>query len=120
VINYLDLLKAGLQEKTLPDEVPKVPKAPSNAETRPPNEVPKVPEPPFGTSQGRHVSQTRSRWLDYLGPPPPGRAATPTLPDRTAEATERAASIPRGYTRAELEAARLDARRLGYSGHTVH
>lgn len=40
-------------------------------------------------------------------------------PNRAAEAAERAASIPRGYTRAELEAARLDAQRLGYSGRTT-
>ena len=30
------------------------------------------------------------------------------------EAAERAASIPRGYTKAEIEAARRDAERLGY------
>ena len=41
-------------------------------------------------------------------------------PNRTTEAAERAASIPCGYTRAELEAARLDAQRLGYPGRTIH
>jgi hypothetical protein len=30
------------------------------------------------------------------------------------EAAERAASVPRGYARAELRAARRDAKRLGY------
>jgi hypothetical protein len=33
-----------------------------------------------------------------------------------ADAHERVTSWPRGYTKAELEAARLDARRLGYPG----
>jgi hypothetical protein len=105
VINYLDLLKAELQQKSPLDQVPKVPKVPSNLETRPPDLVPKVPEPPFGTfgtSQSRHVSQTESRWLK------PG--------DTPGEAAERATSIPRGYTQAELEAARRDAERLGYGG----
>jgi hypothetical protein len=51
-------------------------------------------------------------------PPTPDTATA--LSNRAAEAAERAASIPRGYTRAELEAARLDARRLGYPGRTVH
>jgi len=42
-------------------------------------------------------------------------------PDPAAEAAERAVSIPRGYTNAELEAARRDAERLGYGrGGTVH
>ena len=40
----------------------------------------------------------------------------PTASPLTAEeeAHERATSWPRGYTKAEIEAARLDARRLGY------
>jgi hypothetical protein len=84
VINYLEMLKAELQEKPLGDELSKLPKAPFDS---------------FGSDWGGHVSQTESRRL---------------------EAAERAASIPRGYTRAELEAARLDARRLGYPGRTVH
>jgi hypothetical protein len=38
-----------------------------------------------------------------------------------AEAAERASSIPGGYTKAELEASRRDAERLGYGrGRTVH
>lgn len=104
MINYIELLKAELQKKRLPEEVSKVSKASSDQETRPPDQVPKVSKEPsgtFGTSQGRHVSQTNG------------------APNRAAEAAERAASIPRGYTRAELEAARLDAQRLGYSGRTT-
>jgi hypothetical protein len=38
----------------------------------------------------------------------------PKLSDTPAEAVERASSIPRGYTRAEMDTARRDAERLGY------
>jgi len=43
VISYLDRLKAKIQEKHLPEEVPK---------------VPKVPFGTFGTLHGRPISQT--------------------------------------------------------------
>jgi hypothetical protein len=43
-------------------------------------------------------------------PPPPQTDEERAL----AGAHERATSWPRGYTKAELEAARLDAKRLGY------
>jgi hypothetical protein len=37
-----------------------------------------------------------------------------TITEMAAEAAEKTASIPRGYIKAELEGARLDAERLGY------
>jgi hypothetical protein len=58
----------------------------------------------------------------FVGSPEPrfAKNSGAELPDRSTEAAERASSIPRGYTRAELEAARLDAQRLGYPVRTVH
>jgi hypothetical protein len=57
-------------------------------------------------------------------PPSPGAArgkntrmapaGYPQNPQNRGEAAARAASTPRGYTKAEIEAARRDAARLGY------
>jgi hypothetical protein len=59
---------------------------------------------------------TREQFSQMIGRPPDVIAAAPS--DTAAEASERAASTPQGYTKAELEAARREAERLGYGVRT--
>ena len=92
MISYLDRLKAKIQETSLGDELSKPSKPPSHLETYLP------PQPSKPSKPLRHPTDNPQNSRN--------RAET--------EAAERATSIPLGYTRAEIEAARRDAERLGY------